>query len=205
MYSQTKQKALSKLTFDPGKHKYTQSGLLIPSVTTVINELMPFQNMPQEVLREARERGTKVHELTCIMDADPGIITAEEDKLWGGYLDAWEAFKQETAFRILESEQRVYHTKYLYAGTFDRIGILEGKLGVLDIKTGMLYPEYALQTAAYLEAINEGRQEDKIKGRYSLQLKPDGKYKLSEYKDKADFHVFLATLTLYNWRIMNGR
>lgn len=53
-------------------------------------------------------------------------------------------------------ERRVWSVRHRYAGTIDALASVNGKFGVLDIKTsGGFWPEYNLQTAAYLSALQE--------------------------------------------------
>ena len=52
----------------------------------------------------------------------------------------------------------------------------------------------------HYEDYKPNKLKDKIKRRFAVLLKPDGTYKLEEYKNKADWQVFLACLTLYNFR-----
>jgi hypothetical protein len=40
--------------------------------------------------------------------------------------------------------------------------------------------------------------------RYAVQLFDNGKFKLHEFKDKADIGVFLACLQLYRWKEKHG-
>ena len=55
--------------------------------------------------------------------------------------------------KFLESEKKVYSRCYLYAGTADAIGTIDGKLALIDFKTGSgIWPEMYFQTAAYLMA-----------------------------------------------------
>jgi hypothetical protein len=42
------------------------------------------------------------------------------------YLDAYVKFRRETSFEPKEIELPLYHPKYFYAGTIDRIGKLNG-------------------------------------------------------------------------------
>lgn len=63
------------------------------------------------------------------------------------------AFRQweDTAkFELIASERLVFSRQHGFAGTADLIGALNGRLALLDIKTGRgIYPEYKLQLAAY--------------------------------------------------------
>ncbi len=51
-------------------------------------------------------------------------------------------------------ERRIVHPGERYAGTIDVVARINGRLGVLDIKTSQsIYRDYNLQTAAYVEAL----------------------------------------------------
>lgn len=194
-----KQKAIDKLVFREDSHRYSYRGVVVPGVTTVIGStLLDFSHMPNEVMERARQRGTDVHELTEMLDVDGGYPVSKYDP----YVCAWVAFKEDFDFQPDEVEQKVFHSTLLYAGTLDRVGVINGELSVVDIKTGAIYPEYALQLAAYQAAANEGRVGEKIKARYSVQLRDNGTYTVQKYESKADLSVFVAALSIYNWRGM---
>lgn len=208
--TKAKDAALTRLQFKSANHQYVLDGMVIPSVTQVLDLLSPFDHVPPQMLEEARLRGTLVHKLTEVADrGEPWQDDADETAL-SGYIEAWEAFKRENSVVILASEQRVYHTKYRYAGTFDRVVTLGTSLVpvVLDIKSGDLHNEYALQTAAYAYAFNEGRTKaEHILDRVAVALQPNGKWKMDYYPHKnmlSDFQVFLAALTITTWRMQNG-
>jgi len=56
-------------------------------------------------------------------------------------------------------EYRFVNYEHRYAGTLDAIALINGKFGILDIKTSQdIYRDYNLQTAAYMAAM-----KDKIK------------------------------------------
>ncbi len=199
-----KMRALAKLQFDERRHRYSLGGIHIPNVTTILQDLSPFSGMPSEVLEEARQRGNTVHLLTAIMDGDHVEEHPTHPGDWGGYLRAWDAFKQATGFTPVHIEQRVFHTSALYVGTLDRVGWLDGRLVVVDIKTGVIQPEAALQTAAYQAAWNEGVLTDKVTGRYCVQVKNDGTYRMVEFKDRGDYSVFISAMQVHLWRMRNG-
>jgi hypothetical protein len=51
-------------------------------------------------------------------------------------------------------ERRIVNRDHRYAGTVDAIARIDGKLGVLDIKTSSsIYRDYCLQTSAYMDAL----------------------------------------------------
>jgi hypothetical protein len=93
-------------------------------------------------------------------------------------------------------EQPLWHPVYGFAGTPDRIK----ENTIWDIKTGTtVYPSSAIQLAGYsiLADIPTAR-------RLVVQLKPDGKYQVHEFKERTDRQVFLSCLTAYQWRIKNA-
>lgn len=210
-YSQTKLTDLSKLHFREEGHVYTVGSVVIPSVTQVIDSFTGFY-APADVLERARQRGNLVHQLTALWDFNPWPQDSERERdvqraKLGGYIDGWNQFRKDFNFRIEECEQRVYHRKYRYAGTFDRTGYIydEPGLCVVDIKSGEIVPEYAWQTAAYKAAANDGRTGNKVVRRFVVQVTEDGKYKCVEHKDPADLNAFLGALAVMNWRLKYGR
>lgn len=210
-YTPAKQQAMAALKFDEALHRYTYQGMVIPNVSSIIEPLEPFGNLPPDVRKAALQRGTLVHRLTELYDQRVDGI--EPNDWWDiekagldGYLIAWESFKQHSSLEIIESEQRVFHTKYRYAGTFDRVVRIGSDIGILDIKTGALVEAYKLQTAAYLMALDEfGQMYPMPTKRWVVSLQPDGRYRFEEHTDPADFEVFIAALTIAQWQMRSKK
>lgn len=91
-------------------------------------------------------------------------------------------FRKEHEVKWTMIEQPVHFGK-LYAGTIDRLGWVDGKLSLLDIKTGKTISEenkvvYSAAQNMYRTALeNENVYPDKL---YILHLKSNGRYKLIE-------------------------
>jgi hypothetical protein len=69
---------------------------------------------------------------------------------------AFREWQEASQFVPIASERLVFSREHGYAGTADLICTLNGRLALLDIKTGRgLYPEYKLQLAAYAVAWGE--------------------------------------------------
>jgi hypothetical protein len=69
---------------------------------------------------------------------------------------AFRAWQDSVQFVPIASEKLVVSREHAYAGTADLIGTLNGRLALLDIKTGRgVYTEYKLQLAAYAFAWGE--------------------------------------------------
>lgn len=185
-----------ELTFDAIKHEYRLNGVIIPSVTQVLegSGLYPdFSLINPDALEWKRNLGTQVHAATALDDQDN---LGEYDPQIEGYLNAWRRFRRECGFRPVHIEQRTFHKKYLYAGTLDRIGVMDGKNVLVDIKTGVVdLMAVGPQTAAYCEAWGLH-----TKGRYAVKLNDEGTYKLSHCNDRMDFSIFLNCLNLWRWK-----
>lgn len=181
-------------SFQPDQHAYILNDRRLPSVTGILKA----QGFIDDTwfTEDARLRGTYVH-LACHL-YDKGTLDIDElDPALRPYLDAYIRFKTETGFQVLESEVPRYHPQYLYAGTPDKIGILNGD-ALIDLKSGALSPWTALQTAAYELFF------DRPMKRFGVQLTNEGKYKVIPFTDRTDRNIFLSALACHNWRINHG-
>ncbi len=66
-------------------------------------------------------------------------------------------------------ERRIVNRDERYAGTVDAIARINGKLGVLDIKTSQaIYRDYCLQTSAYMDALKN--EFENLETRWILRI-----------------------------------
>lgn len=71
-------------------------------------------------------------------------------------VSAFEDWRSQYKISILDTEKRVVSKNHSYAGTIDVLVEINGKIGVLDLKTSTgIWNEYSLQIAAYAQAFNE--------------------------------------------------
>ena len=71
-------------------------------------------------------------------------------------VEGFSAWLRDSGIEIVASELMVYHPSYKYAGTIDLIGIHPSNLTsllVIDVKTGGVFDEAAMQVSAYAEAL----------------------------------------------------
>lgn len=195
---------MQKLKFDEKNHVYKLAGVVIPSVTQVISSagLSDFSRVDPDVLEKAQNWGKAVHSVCHLYDTDN---LDSFDPLLQPSLDAWIKWKKDTGFVVESSEQIVYSRIYNYAGTYDRVGLLDGVRTLVDIKTGTTLPKtIALQTAGYMGAFNEGKRgAQEIRRRLCVQLL-EGTYKMHEYKERTDFRVFTSCLNILNFKKINN-
>ena len=179
-----------------------------PRVTKILSEsgLIDLSYINEDILTRAGGFGTACHEACRLNDLN-NLNEATLDPALKSYLDAWIKFSKDSLLENIEIEQKVSSERYQYRGTPDRISLFKGKITVIDIKTGQIYPSAAIQTAAYLEAYNESRPRTKrAKERLIIQLCEDGTYRLpnADFFNKSDFSVFLACLTITNYKKRKG-
>ena len=188
------------LTFEEKDHVYRWDNSVVPSVTQILKPLINFDHIQPDVLDIARQRGVAVHrmiELDCKGDLD-------EDGLPDWMRPAlvnWRKFVAESGFQLIESEYRVFHPHYKYAGTLDLFGRMDECSAFIDVKRSFAAgPVIGLQLAAYHEAYCAQEKVGKAAKRYALKLSEKGPYRLEPYTDKADFGVFLSLLTIHQWK-----
>ncbi len=180
------------LTFDEASHVYLLNGAKVPGVTGVLhNEGFIDSAWFTEY---GRDRGTKVHKAIQLYDADE-LDEESLDPVLRPYLEAWRRFKEEAHVTIEASEVRLASETYGFAGTIDKVARIGSTPAICDLKTGPVSGWVGLQLAAYHILLNEPARR-----RYAVQLNNDGSYRLHEFKDRSDRQVFLAALTIHNWK-----
>jgi hypothetical protein len=107
----------------------------------------------QASTQKSAEEGTLVHEvIQKIMVGESPAIPLEIKPA----VEATIKFLDERNIQIDPEfiEKRVVHYDKRYAGTIDALALIDGRTGVLDIKTSQaIYRDYNLQTAAYMEPL----------------------------------------------------
>lgn len=193
---------MPQIDFDPVTHTYKIDGRILPSVTQVLESvgISDFSMVSPDVLRDAQQLGTDVHRLLELYDKGTIDYDTVSDYI-APYLPPWVDFLETTGAKIIEIEKKVYCERYQYVGTLDRILEINGKLSVLDIKTGGNQLSHSIQTAAYLQAYNKDRR--KKFDRYTWYVdteKKKQKWKLVKNDDPNDINIFLSALTVCKFK-----
>lgn len=119
--------------FDEATHTYSIDGVEVPSVTKICSILTADKyGEGSGAVEGARARGTAVHELCEAYDY--GVLDEVPGEL-AGYVQAWAAFCRDYRPKWLYIEHQMYSKAFEFAGTCDRIGIIDGKQTIVDIKT----------------------------------------------------------------------
>jgi hypothetical protein len=183
------------LTFDPVAHEYRVDGSRVPGVTSVLRPLVDFSRVPADVLAAKADLGRRVH-LACQLHDENDLDETSVEPDVAPYLAAYRRFLAETGATVVENERQVFDRVWRFAGTLDRVMLLDGRKVLLDLKTSLVTPAtVGAQTAAYLHALDDLA----VTRRAALRLRPDGTYRLDALNDPNDWSVFLAALTLHRY------
>jgi hypothetical protein len=196
---------------------FTKDGRPAPGVTTVLNEL----NKPwltywawdlgkqgidyrRHVDHLARV-GTLAHRFILDYYRDQKTDTREysavEIKMARNSLLKFFTWENSHEVKPIWLEKSIVSEQFIYGGTFDFYGSVDGELNVVDFKTAKnIYEEHFYQAAAYYQAIEEKRR--KIQAMRILQIGRDDNEGFSEKVRRGrpihEFNIFLAALTVYN-------
>lgn len=177
----------------------------LPHVTAVLGQagLKPWQSSKGAAPADYYlELGTAVHR-ACELWDEGDLDEDRLDERVRPRLEQYKRFKAETGASVMEVERAVEHPIYRYVGRLDRIIKIGGRVGVLDLKSPSVAAWHGPQTAAYREARVMEPLAWPLTARWSLHLSDD-KYVLREWADRDDWNVFLAALTVANWKRRNG-
>ena len=167
-------------------------------VTDVIDQA---RQTPDSKRDQAAGFGTQAHELIdrIIQGLEPEI-PPELEAVANNFL-GWRAA---SGMDIRLSEAMVYSEKHRYAGSADAIAYRDGKLIVLDWKTGNgIYPEYGLQVAAYAKALEEMTGEQ-VGEAWTVRLGRTDLDFESQWVVDLDRAFISFRAALYLWRAFQG-
>lgn len=191
---------MKSLTFDAESHIYRLDGAAIPSVTQIARFCFADVDKSRPWLaEEAAGRGTRIHQ--CCMMIDYGYMP-EIDSDCAEYIDAYLHFVRDYKpdWQYIETSGYCDTEILPFAGTVDRIGIIDGELSIVDIKSGQLH-DAGLR--AQLTGYSFFPCAGDVKNHYALQLRKDGTYKLQEVP--RDNELFRACLFLHQSLQKKGR
>lgn len=218
-----KQLAGDKL-FERDTSRYVVEGRRVVSVTEALNVcgLVDFSGVPVTMLEAAQRRGTMAHGIIELINADDDSWQGLIDETTEPYIDAYFRFMDETKFTPLLTEHLVVSRVHRFAGRLDVIGILNGRIVLIDYKTAAAIARHVgLQLAGYKlglsdevvaeladvigETGTDQMQMLRLKlPRFALRLGRDGRYTLVEFTRHRDTGDFLAAVRVANWQLTHG-
>ena len=192
---------IKQIEIDGVRHYETPDGTFI-SITSLLKNFTPESilswrdsvgdDVANHVMRNATTRGNKVHEIieNCLSNKPEADLVGNHGVLAAGLFQLMiPALDKIDQIRVLE--QAIYSKRLRLAGRADCIAEYDGKLSIIDFKTGRkLYGEvnenYLVQTTFYSIAWEE-RTDEKIDQIVILTVTEDGK--LDVHKDDPALYV----------------
>lgn len=109
----------------------------------------------ERVKNNSAKEGTLIHEMveSLLLGEEPFTPPSIEPSI-----RAFKEFVEKNKINVKPEfvEYRLVNEDERYAGTLDAVAEIEGKVGILDIKTSQeIYRDYNLQTAAYMAAMEQ--------------------------------------------------
>lgn len=190
---------MQRLEFIEDSHTYLLAGRRVPSVTEVLSLVESYANVPQDVLEAAARFGRHVHQACDMYDRGELDMTMLDPAL-APCVKAYADFLRSSGAVVIASEQPVVHEELGYAGTPDKVVVMNGRVSVPDIKCTAVVPyTVGAQTAAYAKAYKQmhGGAEP---SRFCLHLRHDGTWRLIQRKDMGDWSDFVSCLNVYKLR-----
>ena len=177
-------------------YRHIPTGRLLVSATQIMRKCgIGFQG---DAPQSATDRGKYVHEVSTLIDdyEDLNLEAVPDD--WKGYVSAYLSFSKTVRPVFAATEHLVWHPGFWYAGTLDRVMVVDRERLVMDLKTGSS-DDVDVQLAAYAYAWNYWYPESlvSIERGACLKLNKNGSYTLDAKVDlHAGYQGFLACLNL---------
>ena len=121
---------------------------------------------PGEIMEASRMFGTYAHSVVehmVLAENNDRILNRKQDRPPESFVigpeyahiaEGFQAWQRDTGLTVVATELMVWHSFHEYAGTIDMVVRTDsGVLGVIDIKTGGVFNEAAMQLAAYAKAL----------------------------------------------------
>ena len=158
---------------------YDHEGTWYPRVTKIVGikakpALYRYYGDAQSYASAKASTERSAEEGTLVHEAVEALLLGKTPEVDSIILPAVNAFREFALKKNISTEpefveRRIVHGEHRYAGTIDALAFIDGKFGVLDIKTSSgIYRDYNLQTSAYVEALLKDFPE--INTRWILRL-----------------------------------
>ena len=184
------------LEFHSEKHEYDCLGTKLPSVTEICGPLTYTKyKIDNAVIEQAAFRGSMIHDLTALYDRGDLEEESAVASDVGMYLMAWIKFCHD--YQVKWEYIEVPLATTTFAGTIDRIGVIDGRRVVVDIKTSSAMDRankiaLCAQLMGYTILCLDNDIDISYVGSMGVQLKKDGTYSVISTNDVEARYQFNA-------------
>lgn len=179
--------------FDEATHSYFSAGRRIPSVTKIVGSIC---GGPQFATAWHMHKGSMLHKAIALYLGERLDEKTVDERILRQLNSAKRAIA-ELQIRPTLIEFPLYHKTLGFAGTPD---LLTDKGWLIDFKSGHV-PEVQIQAGGYVVLLEANKYP--VKKALEIVLE-DNRYVIYEHKIARCKGLFLAALSLYQWRA-NGK
>ena len=183
------------LEFDAEAHKYTLGGTALPSVTQIIQAVLPVWEASDWYL----QRGAATHHGCRLLDEGRLDWTSVDPEI-EPRIRAWQKFRIHFPADMIACEKALAHPKYRYAGTLDRILERKRTMIVADLKNS-ISAQVRLQLAAY-SLLWTAESGETVHQGVAVELLASGDYRclwMDKFELRPAEQQWLALLTTFNF------
>ena len=173
-------------------HTYWLGEKKVPGVNEIIQDLGISNS--DFYTEEHAQRGRDIHKLCDVCDG----LGANIDHKYSGYRDGWNKFKEDYNFKPKKIELMLYHPILMYAGTIDRVGSMDKKSVLIDIKSGQPQKWHELQLTGYHALLESQKPSILPQLICAVYLRENGTYKMVEVE--TDPYLWHSCLRVYNYK-----
>lgn len=171
------------------------------SVTEILSPFSKLHLIDSEILKNACDRGTKVHNY-CHMYAE-NLLLVDPEPEYRGYVNSYKKWYDTYVVKPIYMETRLNCEENKLSGEFDLLAILDNdkQPSIIDIKTpAAISKSWSLQTAAYQMLVESELKETVFRRIVVILPKNGGPAQMFEhYNYEKDKELFLKALELYRY------
>lgn len=177
----------NRIDFLDNRFYFHENGNYYPSATTILDaypkgaafyEWLKKNGEDSDNIRdEAGRQGSIVHDMTERYDNGEEVKLFNEEGNISVKMGEWNMFEKYVEFKTIHKPEIIFNELSLcsaslaYAGTLDRVVMLNGKKVLIDIKTSnYISPHFWLQLACYRELLKACVEGDEVEGIGILHL-----------------------------------
>jgi hypothetical protein len=177
----------NRIDFLDNRFYFHENGNYYPSATTILDcypkgaafyEWLKKNGEESDSIRdEAGRRGSLVHDMTERYDNGEEVCLFDENGNISVRMGEWAMFEKYVEFKTTHQPEVIFNELSLcsaplgYAGTLDRVIVLNGKRLLIDIKTSnYVSPHFWLQLSCYKELLKACVEDGEVDGIGILHL-----------------------------------
>jgi hypothetical protein len=199
------------LIFNEDDHAYIFEGRRYTSITQAMKNAGMTAQWLSKSHKDAAEmkamKGSNVH-LACHYHDTVGLDFDSLTQDVVPYVQGYVLFREQVPFTVISSEEPMISVDWGYAGTPDKVIMIDGAYAVLELKTtAAIERSVDVQMAAQAQLVMDSHEfvgipKVEIEKRMAVYLKDDGSYVLYAPRktQQEDFAVFVSALNVSNWK-----